>query len=109
MHQAAQTPEIFAREAQEKLLAGSALLVVVRVPWEYAEAHVSGAQLIPLGEFTRRYGELPQDQDLLIICHSGYRSGQAANFLLRHGYPRAFNVVGGMEEWEAAALPVERG
>jgi len=59
-------------------------------------------------EFTRRYGELPQDQDLLIICHSGYRSGQAANFLLRHGYPRAFNVVGGMEEWEEAGLPVER-
>jgi len=108
MHQAQQTPEIFARAAQEKLQAGSALLVDVREPWEYEEVHVSGAQLIPLGEFMRRYGELPQDQDLLIICHSGYRSGQAANFLLRHGYPRAFNVVGGVEEWEEAGLPVER-
>ncbi len=108
MQQAGQTPEIFAREAQVKLRAGSALLVDVREPWEYEEVHVSGAHLIPLGEFTRRYGELPQDQDLLIICHSGYRSGQAASFLLRHGYPRAFNVVGGMEEWEEAGLPVER-
>ncbi|HEY7976189.1 MAG TPA: rhodanese-like domain-containing protein [Ktedonobacterales bacterium] len=109
MHQAPQTPEIFTREAHEKLQVGSALLVDVREPWEYEEVHVSGARLIPLGEFTRRYGELPHDQDLLIICHSGYRSGQATNFLQRHGYPRASNVVGGMEEWEEAGLPVERG
>ncbi|MGH2505671.1 MAG: rhodanese-like domain-containing protein [Ktedonobacterales bacterium] len=102
-------PEVFAREAHEKLQAGSALLVDVREPWEYEEVRVSGSRLIPLGEFTQRYGELPHDQDLLIICHSGYRSEQATNFLQRHGYPRASNVVGGMEEWEVAGLPVERG
>ena len=108
MDQAADTPEIFTREAHKKLQAGGALLVDVREPWEYEEVRVAGARLIPLGEFTRRYAELPHDQDLLMICHTGYRSAQATNFLLRHGYPRAFNVVGGMEEWEEAGLPVER-
>lgn len=102
-------PEVFAREAQAKLEAGGALLVDVRDLWEYEEVRAPGARLIPLDEFPRRYGELPQDQDLLIICHSGFRSAQATNFLLRHGYPRAANVVGGMEEWEVAGLPVEHG
>lgn len=109
MQQAAHTPEIFTREAHAKLQAGGALLVDVREPWEYEQVRVAGARLIPLSEFTRRYTELPHDQDLLIICHSGYRSEQATNFLLRHSYPRAANVVGGMEEWEEAGLPVERG
>ena len=105
-----ETPEVFAREAQVKLEAGDGFLLVdVREPWEYAAAHVPGAVLIPLGEFVSRFGELPREQELLVICHSGYRSYQAATFLLRQGYPKVANVVGGMEEWEAAGLPVERG
>jgi rhodanese-related sulfurtransferase len=110
MNQAHETPDVTVREALTKLEAGAgALLVDVREPWEYEEVRVAGARLLPLGEFTQRYGELPHEQELLVICHSGYRSLQAATFLLRHGYPRAANVIGGMEEWEAAHLPVERG
>jgi rhodanese-related sulfurtransferase len=102
------TPEVFAREALTKKEAG-ALLVDVREPWEFEEVRAPGALLLPLGEFTRRYSELPQERDLLIICHSGYRSMQAATFLLRHGYSQVANVAGGMEEWEYAGLPIERG
>ncbi|HEX8996739.1 MAG TPA: rhodanese-like domain-containing protein [Ktedonobacterales bacterium] len=110
IHDARQTPEVSAREALEKLEAGDgALLVDVRERWEYDEAHAPGATLIPLSEFTKRFTELPSDQELLIICHSGYRSLQATNFLQRQGYALAANVMGGMEEWEAAGLPVERG
>jgi rhodanese-related sulfurtransferase len=107
-NQAAGAPEVSSREALEKQGAG-ALLVDVREPWEYVEVRAPGALLIPLGEFTRRYGELPRDRDLLMICHSGYRSMQAANFLLRQGYASVENVMGGMEEWEYAGLPIERG
>ena len=104
-----QAREVFAREALEKLQAGDALLVDVREPWEYEQVRAPGAALLPLSEFTQRYTELPHDRELLMICHSGYRSLQAANFLVRHGYTRAVNVVGGMEEWEVAGLPVEHG
>ena len=110
MSQADAIEQVPAREAQAKLAAyEGALLVDVREPWEYEEVRAPGATLIPLSEFTRRFAELPRERELLMICHSGYRSQQAAAFLLRQGYPRAANVVGGMEEWEAAGLPVERG
>lgn len=104
-----QARDVFAREALEKVRAGEALLVDVRESWEYTQVRAPGAMLVPLSEFTQRYTELPQDKELLIVCHSGYRSLQAANFLLRHGYAQTANVVGGMEEWEVAGLPVERG
>lgn len=110
MNEARETPQISASEAQAKLASGdSAVLLDVREPWEYYEVRAPGATLMPLSEFTQRYGELQREQELLIICHSGYRSMQAAIFLRRQGYTQVANVVGGMDAWEAAALPVERG
>lgn len=119
---AGQTPEVTVREAQRMLVAapggapetggapdtGAAVLVDVREQWEYAEGHVAGAVLIPLSEFTARFQEVPRDREALIICHSGYRSMQATIFLRRQGYSQVANVMGGMEEWEAAGLPIER-
>jgi rhodanese-related sulfurtransferase len=107
-NQAFGAPEVSSREALAKQIEG-ALLVDVREPWEYVEVRAPGALLIPLGEFTRRFGELPRDRELLMICHSGFRSMQAASYLLRQGYASVANVMGGMEEWEYAGLPIERG
>ena len=110
MSQTGAVEQVPARDAHARLAAEEGtLLVVVRERWEYEEVRAPGATLIPLSEFTRRFTELPRERELLIICHSGYRSQQAAGFLLRQGFARAANVVGGMEEWEAAGLPVERG
>jgi rhodanese-related sulfurtransferase len=38
---------------------GGALVLDVRMPDEYAEAHVPGALLVPLPELPERYGEIP--------------------------------------------------
>jgi len=104
-------PTVTVREAQAELTApgSSAVLLDVREQWEYDEVRAQGARLIPLSELTRRVAEVPRDRDVLIICHTGYRSMQAAMYLKRQGVARVFNVDGGTEEWEAAGLPVERG
>lgn len=41
------------------------LLVDVRQPKEYAQGHIPGAVLMPLGELTARMVELPADRDLI--------------------------------------------
>lgn len=104
-------PSLTVREAEARLTepGSSAVLLDVREQWEYDQVRVRGAQLIPLTELPKRVDAIPHDQDVLLICHSGYRSMQAAMFLKRRGIARVFNVEGGMEEWEAARLPVERG
>lgn len=83
-------------------------LLDVREPSEYAEGHISGAYLLPLGEFARRLNELPRDRDILVICRSGNRSGSATRQLAQARY-RAINLSGGMAGWQRAGFPIKRG
>jgi rhodanese-related sulfurtransferase len=102
-------PVISVVELRERLSADpSPFLLDVREPWEYAQAHVPGAQLIPLGELERRVGEVPRDRAVLAICHSGPRSLAAAAYLLQLGYSNVSNVEGGTAAWIERGLPVTR-
>ncbi|MCS0499086.1 rhodanese-like domain-containing protein [Protaetiibacter mangrovi] len=94
--------------AELAALGATAAIVDVRQPDEYAAAHVSGAQLIPLGELPARLDELPADRTLYVICHSGGRSAQATAFLEAQGID-AVNVIGGILGWHGAGLPIEQG
>lgn len=84
-----------------------ALLLDVREPHEYDEVHAEGARLMPLSSFQEHYAELDQTRDVVVICRSGARSAQAAQFLLQQGY-NAVNLQGGTMAWEQDGLPVER-
>ena len=93
-------PEIDVDTLAERLAAG-AVLVDVRQPDEYAEAHVPGAVLIPLGEIPVRWEEIPQDRgEVFVVCRSGARSLQAATFLAQQGLA-VVNVAGGTLAWLA--------
>lgn len=75
------------------------VLVDVREPWEHAICHIEGSQLIPLSTVPARLSELPQDRDLVLVCHHGNRSQRAAAWLEQNGYSRLHNLVGGVERW----------
>jgi rhodanese-related sulfurtransferase len=95
------------REAQRRQTAG-ALLVDVRNPDEWQAGHAPQAALIPLGALPNRLAEVPRDREVLLICRSGNRSGQAQRVLLQQGFTRVLNVSGGMNAWTSAGLPVQR-
>jgi rhodanese-related sulfurtransferase len=59
--------------------------------------------------FAARFGELPKDRPLLVMCAAGSRSAAATAHLLRNGYTDVVNVAGGITDWERAGLPVRRG
>ena len=103
-------PTVTAQEAEQRLLDGSAaMLVDVREVVEYAALRVAGSVLLPLSQFGMRFAELPSDRPLMLICRSGARSGRATAFLLSQGYRDVSNVAGGMIAWRAANLPVRSG
>lgn len=85
------------------------LLVDVREPNEIEEVRAEGVVVMPLSTFMQRHGELPRDRPLLMICHTGARSGQATGFLLANGWTDVTNVAGGTAAWLQAGLPVRRG
>jgi rhodanese-related sulfurtransferase len=49
------------------------------------------------------------DQLVIVVCRQGYSSSLAAASLQVLGLSRATDVVGGVEAWLAAGLPVHRG
>ena len=84
------------------------LLVDVREPWEYAHCRIDGSLLVPLGELTTRFRELPAERPLVLVCHHGNRSQSAAQWLAQNGYPNVHNLRGGIEAWAVEVDPAVR-
>ena len=101
-------PDIPPAEGHQRVQQG-ALLVDVREPNEYAELHAEGARLLPLSELESRFGELPKDRPLVMICRSGARSARAGEYLLERGYGDVANLAGGTLAWAEAGLPTQGG
>jgi len=100
------TPE----QARELIESTENLLVVdVREPSEYCDVrgHIPGAVNYPLssGVLYARYDELPMDRPILVVCRSGGRSNQAANFLDSQGFPEIYDMTGGMNAWQWETVP----
>ena len=100
-------PEIDITEAVRRRAEG-APVIDVREPGEYAEGHVPGATLIPLATVPDRLAEIPTGGPVLIICKSGGRSRNAAEFLRTQGID-AINVAGGTMDWIHAGQQVQTG
>jgi rhodanese-related sulfurtransferase len=97
-------PELSATAASTAVEAG-ALLLDVREDFEWERGHAPQAVHIPMSELGQRVEELPTDRTIACVCHIGGRSMVVVDALNRGGW-RAVNVVGGMEAWVAAGLPV---
>lgn len=79
----------------------------VREPVEYAAGHVAGAVSMPMSTVPVRFEELPQDQEILVICQVGGRSRQVVDYLRGRGVP-AVNVAGGTGGWADRGWHLER-
>ncbi len=84
-----------------------AFMLDVREPYEWDEYHIPGAVLVPLGELENRLSELPQDQEIVVVCRSGNRSAVGRDILLAAGFQDVTSMAGGMNRWKAAGFDVE--
>ena len=92
----------------ERVMADGAAVVDVREPMEYAEAHVPGATLVPMGQLPGRVEDLDRSRPVYLICRSGHRSAVMCEVLDAQGFD-AVNVAGGTLAWVRAGKPYERG
>ncbi|MCF6208826.1 MAG: rhodanese-like domain-containing protein, partial [Ghiorsea sp.] len=81
-------------------------LVDVRSLEEYEQCHIDGAKHIPLHLLTVRHEEIGDDKPVYIICLSGARSAQAAQWLTPQRTQPMINVAGGMSAWLQMGYPV---
>jgi len=100
--------EISVDQAAQKRDQG-AFILDVREPSEWAEFHIPGATLIPLGELPNRLSEVPKDREVVVVCRTGRRSAQGRDILLKAGYPQVTSMAGGVTQWQAQGLPIATG
>lgn len=98
--------EIEPREVQRMLLRGDQILLVdVREPWEHETARIEGSILIPLREIPGNVSRLVGPSPLVLYCHHGIRSLDAAAWLRTQKVSGAQSMVGGIERWSREVDP----
>lgn len=75
----------------QALIKNKALLVDVRTPQEYAQGNVPGSINIPLDQIPNQLSQFKNQDNIVVFCRSGNRSGQAKGFLEQNGFKNVFN------------------
>jgi rhodanese-related sulfurtransferase len=72
----------------------------VRSATEFQEDHIPGATHHFLGDITQgNMADLDHDQEIVVVCSSGYRSTVAAALMQDVGFTKLSNLEGGMQAW----------
>lgn len=87
----------------------NAILLDVRTPAEYREAHLKGARLIDIngGNFVQEIEKLDKSKTYYVYCRSGGRSSTACGIMSGKGFDKLVNMSGGITRWMAEGMPVE--
>ena len=80
------------------------LLLDCREPWEYQTARIEGATLIPMRDIQQKVDEIPKDRPVVVYCHAGIRSFNAASWLKQQGI-NALSMSGGIDQWSREIDP----
>lgn len=87
-------------ELQDRLEKGEKPLIIdVREPWEFAEGHVPGSVLKPVGQIRSWAAQLNKQDEILLICRTASRSAMAYQYLNSMGFTNLKNVSGGIITW----------
>ncbi|MBC7811762.1 MAG: MBL fold metallo-hydrolase [Burkholderiales bacterium] len=97
------TPE----ELEQLRTSGKVLIVDVRAQSEYKDERIPDARHILYGDLPQHVRDLPKDMLIVTQCASGIRSQIAASYLEKQGFTQVASLIGGLEAWEAAGLPLE--
>ena len=95
-------PEMTVTELKGRLDRGDKLTIIdVREPyeWDIGNLGPQGARLIPLGSLAERLGEIDPEDEIVLQCRSGSRSGRALQYLRDQGYDHLWNLAGGILAW----------
>ena len=102
-------PEVVADDL--KHVSKETKLIDVRRPDEFTGelGHIDGSTLVTLGpELTQFLEKTPKNTEIIFICRSGNRSGQATLMAQQLGFKDVFNMQGGMLKWNELGKPVKR-
>lgn len=86
-------------------------LVDVRETEELELRRLDGAQHVPMLQlFTGLQAPRAEPEaEVVVVCHNGVRSLEAAKYLRLNGFPNARSLAGGLEAWAHDVDPTRPG
>lgn len=98
--------QIAPQELKQKLdQSVEVILIDVREPWETQMGVIAGAKLIPLNTIPANMEIFANAEEVIIYCHHGMRSLNAATWLRSQGVDGARSLTGGTERWSTEIDP----
>ncbi len=98
--------EITPAEVKAKLSRGEKFAFIdVREKWEYDTSHIEGSTLVPLRTVPNNLAQLNGGGEVILFCHHGMRSLDAANWLRSQGVENVRSMSGGIDRWSAEIDP----
>lgn len=93
-------------ELQERM--DTILLIDIRTPQEYRSGHLKNAVNINYFDsaFLQKMNALDKSKDVYIYCKSGNRSGSAVRKLEDSGFPKIYDLKGGILNWNKNKLEI---
>ena len=82
------------------------MVLDIRESWEVQLARLECSVLAPMSTLSARIvDELPDDKDIVVLCHHGVRSAMVTQWLEQNGVKRVFNLSGGIDAWSLTVDP----
>ncbi len=84
------------------------VILDVRTPGEFAQGHIENAINIDYYSktFRDKLSELDRQKTYLVYCRSGNRSSRTLQIMKELNYNNAYNMTGGILQWNAQKLPI---
>jgi len=94
--------KITQEEFKELITKGNTLVIDVRTPVEFSEAHITNA--INIDYFSKTFpvtiSKLDKQKTILVYCASGGRSTSACSDFKKLGFKKVYNLIGGYDDWK---------
>ncbi len=100
-----QVPQLAARVAAEKVIAPEWRVLDVREPWEYQFGGLPKARPMDAKMWEEILADWDRDTPILLYCHFGIRSQDAAGQLLDRGFKNVHVLQGGIDAWSQDVDP----
>jgi len=97
-----------AADFQAKSAESGVVILDVRTGGEFMMGHIENAINIDVEgmTFDGDIAKLDKSATYAVYCHSGRRSGIAVGKMKDAGFKNLFNLTNGIQDWQAAGLPL---
>ncbi len=82
-------------------------IVDVRTLEEREKGYVPRSESIPMNYILENGLDLPREEEIVLVCGSGYRANIVASALKHYGFTHVHSLAGGMISWSSAGYALE--